>query len=697
MQTKTCLVEIHTEELPPKSLQLLGQQFLKEIETRLQKLQASFTSAKAFMTPRRLAVVIEGLTITLPPVEIEKRGPAIKAAFDSNGQPTPACVGFAKSCGITPDKLITLKTPQGEWVGYKETQPGKNIAEALPALIEGALNALPIPKRMRWGDNTIEFVRPISAITLMLDDIVLPAIIMGMQTSNTTFGHRVHAKQALQISHAKDYEALLEKSGSVIADFEKRKDLILNQCKAVIEKLNNPNLHILFNDALLNEVTGLVEWPVAFIGKFDPAFLTVPQEALIFAMQDHQRYFPIVDAQNKLQPYFVGVSNIAAKDMQTIIAGNERVLKARLSDAAFFFQLDQKTSLQQQLDLLKNRVFQAQLGSVFDKAKRISALSQYIAKTIHVDADQAQRAGLLAKADLNTHLVNEFPELQGIAGYYYALLEGEPKSVALALREHYLPKFAGDVLPTEALSLTVAIADRIDTLVGIFGVGLHPTGDKDPFGLRRASVGVLRILIEKAKPGDLTELIAQSIKQFTCDLKNKNVAADVLHFMMERLKHYYLEQGVALDVINAVCHSNNTHIYDLHRRIQAVTQFKALSAAQSLSVANKRVANLLAKATQASQANIDAKLFEAPAEKNLFAEMNKHDGTLQKLMAAQDYENALLTLSQLREVVDQFFDDVMVMTDDIPRRDNRLNLLAKLRESFLQVADVALLVGDKEA
>ncbi|MDR3491188.1 MAG: glycine--tRNA ligase subunit beta [Gammaproteobacteria bacterium] len=695
-KTADFLVEIHTEELPPKSLSRLAKSFLNEIETRLQKAPLEFGHAEFFASPRRLAVLVSDLAAEQPATTVERRGPAIAAAFDSNKNPTPACVGFAKSCGVTPDQLITLNNAQGEWVGYQQVIPGKSVQELMPVIVLEALAALPVAKRMRWGNNTVEFVRPISSVIMLYGNDVIDANILGFKTDRITSGHRAHGQKNISITSPKKYLEILETKGYVIADFERRKKMISDQITNIVKKKLGDNAKALVSDVLLDEVTGLVEWPVAVLGNFEERFLEVPREALISAMQDHQRYFPVVDKDGKLLPHFVTISNIESTHPKSVVAGNERVLRARLSDAAFFFMTDKKRSLESHLENLKQVVFQNKLGTLFDKAQRVSELSKFIANAISENANEAARAGLLAKADLTTEMVGEFPELQGIAGYYYAQHDKESLPVAIAIKEHYMPRFSGDALPQTQLGLIVAMADRLDTLVGIFGINQIPTGDKDPFALRRAALGVLRILIENKIDLDLKVLLEAAKKQYQVPLDNIAVVEQVLSFMLDRLKPWYQELDISPDVFAAVTALNITRPYDIHRRIQAVNDFKKLPEAEALCAANKRVSNILAKLEKPIIAKeIDTRLFENDAEQELAKQLLMKSESLKSVYQNANYVEMLSQLAELRAPVDNFFEKVMVMAEDSHQRENRLLMLSQLRALFLQVADVALLVVQK--
>jgi len=600
------LVEIHTEELPPKALNRLATRFLEEIKIRLDKVELRYGDAQFFATPRRLAVYVKKLMNKQPDTTVERKGPSLDAAFDQSGNPTPACAGFARSCGVTPDQLIKIKNEQGTFLGYKQTVEGKTVQELLPTVVTQALAALPIPKRMRWGSGSVEFVRPVHSVIMLYGHDVIDAEILGCRTGRLTRGHRFLSKGWISIVNPARYAKSLERH-FVIADFLQRKELIHLEAKRAVP---SKEASVVMEESLLDEVTGLVEWPVAFCGNFDSSFLSVPKEVLIAAMQDHQRYFPVVDQQNNLLSHFVCIANIESRDMSRVIAGNERVLRARLADAAFFFETDKKQRLGNRADLLQHIIFQAKLGTLNDKTKRIALLNTFIAEKIHVDVQEAMRSGLLAKADLTTAMVGEFPELQGVMGYYYALHDGEGKAIATALNEQYMPRFSGDVLPETLLGSALAIADRIDTLVGIFGINQAPTGDKDPFALRRAALGVLRILIEKKLDLDLRELIERAVREYTDKLSNPNVATELLAFFLERLKPWYQDQGIPADVLASVAALNISNPYDIHLRVLAVQQFKKLPEAASLSIANKRVSNILSKSDSSkSRASNDEKIF----------------------------------------------------------------------------------------
>jgi glycyl-tRNA synthetase beta chain len=727
------LVEIHTEELPPKTLLKLGQAFCQHIQERLQKAELNFAGLQFFAAPRRLAVLVKQLAASQPAQIIERKGPALSAAFDAQGNPSPACMGFARSCGVAASELKTIKTAQGEWVGMTQTVPGKSLEEVLPALVEQALAALPIPKRMRWGDNETQFTRPIHSVMMLYGDRIIEGTVLGYAADRMTRGHRFHAPDWQAIHHAAEYESFMQEKAYVMADFEKRRDEIVRAANACVEASFHGKASVLIDENLLDEVTGLVEWPVALVGNFDSAFLSLPPEVLISAMQDHQRYFPVIELSNnsnnnqhnkniKLLPHFVTISNIKSKNPQQVVQGNERVLRARLSDAAFFYDADKKENLTARIERLKGIVFQAKLGSLYDKAERLSKLAALIAQKTQVDVqeakllgiagaeqaasaklssrsltagsliDEAEQAGILAKTDLTTNMVGEFPELQGVMGFYYAQHEGLSHEIALAMKEQYLPRFAGDDLPASAIGQALALADRIDTLVGTFGINQIPTGDKDPYGLRRAALGIVRILIEKNISLDLKEIVEAAINNYTVKLENPDIAAQVLNFIQERLRSWYQDQGVAADVFASVSALNIFNPVNIHARIKAVQTFKKLAEAEALSIANKRVSNILAKYADAIEAKkINSTLFENAAEQELARQLEVKNKLVSQLSESGKYDEVLLQLADLRKPVDDFFDQVMVMAEDKPRRENRILLLSQLRALFLQVADIALL------
>jgi len=686
------LVEIHTEELPPKALLKLAEAFRDQMQSRLQKANLTFDDITFFATPRRLAIFVKSLAATQPEQRIERRGPAKSAAFDANGKATPACVGFARSCGVTPEELITLKTEQGEWVGYIKQEPGKSVLQLLPAMVEECMHVLPIPKRMRWAEGHVPFTRPIHSILMLYGKEIVSGQVLGFELGRMTRGHRFHSSGALLIPSANEYESLLTEH-FVIADFERRRHEIIRLTQACVTTAFGAEASAVMDPDLLDEVTGLVEFPVALLGRFDEDFLHLPKEVLISSMQDHQRYFPVIGIQDKkLRPCFITISNIESRNPQGVIHGNERVLRARLADAAFFYATDKKLSLTQRLEKLKHIVFQAKLGTLYDKSQRLSELSAVIAQILNVNIALAKQAGWLAKTDLTTDMVGEFPELQGVMGYYYGEYDHLPAEVSTALRDYYLPRFAGDDLPREPISLALALADRLDTLIGTFGINQIPTGDKDPFGLRRAALGVVRMIIEKQLSLDLLALLNTAYNNYTVSLINQDAVNQVFAFIQERLRAYYQDQDISPDVFAAVAALNLSNLYNIHERIQAVQLFKTRQEAEALSAANKRVCNILAKFNGDLQSEIiNPDYFEHTVEKVLAEQLETKHKMIDELAHAGRYDEVLLLLADLRQPVDDFFDQVMVMTDDIAKRNNRILMLTKLRALFLQVADIALL------
>ena len=683
------LIEIGTEELPPKALHRLSISFADNLQGGLVKAGFPDTGTRAFATPRRLAVLVPQLPASLPDKQILKRGPALAAARDADGRPTPAAEGFARSVGVTVAQLDTLETDKGSWLAYQVTQSGQTIAELLPGIIDQALAGLPIPRRMRWGDNPAEFVRPVHWLLLLHSDQTIDAEVLGIRSANSTRGHRFHHPQALKVTTPSEYADLLETQGHVIADFSIRRERIRAQVQACASAEGG---EAVIDAALLDEVTGLVEWPVAFSGGFDPAFLAMPVEVLIATMKDHQKYFHLLDQDNRLLPRFIAVSNIDSRDMGVVRHGNERVIHPRLSDANFFWNKDRETRLDARIESLGHVVFQQALGSLYQKAIRVADLSALIDRHIGSDQELARRAGMLAKCDLMTDMVGEFPELQGVMGRYYALHDGEDAELAMALDEQYLPRFAGDALPTTGLGRCLAIADKLDTLVGIFAIGQAPTGDKDPFALRRAALGLLRIIIEHGLDLDLEELIQAAIDGYDGQFEDREgIAGRVFDFLLERLRAYYTEAGYGTDLFEAVLARRPTRPADFDRRLQAVSRFRQLPESESLAAANKRIHNILRKAPQLPAGELDPALLLEAEEKKLATELQRTTELIQPLLQADDFNATLSQLASLKEPVDAFFDAVMVMAEDAALRDNRLRLLQSLREQFLRVADISRL------
>ncbi|MTI63633.1 glycine--tRNA ligase subunit beta [Methylophaga sp.] len=683
------LIELGTEELPPKALAKLSQAFHQGVEQGLKKAELKFDDIRPYATPRRLALVISKLQTKQPDRVVERRGPAVTAAFDEDGNPTKALLGFAGSCGVEVDDLDTMKTDKGAWLVFKQEQAGAAAADLLPDIIQQALNDLPIPKRMRWGDLPGEFVRPVHWLIVLLGDEVVPMDLLGVSADRFTRGHRFHYPQPIRISSPMTYAPQLESEGHVMVDFEARKEAIEGQVKELADKLKG---RAIINPDLLDEVTGLVEWPVALAGNFDLRFLELPPEALISSMEGHQKYFAVEAKDGKLLPHFITVSNIASQDPAQVIAGNERVILPRLSDAAFFWDTDRKRPLAEHQEQLKTIVFQNKLGSVYDKSQRVASLAAEIAGQIAGQPKLAERAAKLAKCDLVTEMVGEFPELQGIMGRYYARLDGEDNEVAEALDEQYQPRFAGDALPATRTGQAVSLAEKLDTLTGLFGIGQPPSGVKDPFALRRAALGVLRIMIEKSLDLDLTQLLQKAVANFDGTLTEKAVSDQVMQYFYDRLRGYALEQGFKADEFEAVLTVKPTRPLDFMQRLKAVAAFRKLEQAESLAAANKRIANILRK-NEAETADpvVKDNLLQETAEKALAEKVSEARQKLAPLSAKADYAGVLNYLAGMRETVDSFFDDVMVMADDEAVRHNRLALLNQTRALFLGVADISCL------
>lgn len=682
------LIEIGTEELPPKALKKLSEAFTSGILEGLDKAELAYGSIKSYATPRRLAVLIHNLDTTQSDKAVEKRGPALQSAFDEDGNPTKATEGFARSCGITVDQLEKLETDKGAWLVYRSMQQGQNTAGLIPAIVQESLNKLPIPKRMRWGALEAEFVRPVHWVVMLFGDDVIDAEILCVKSGRDTWGHRFHHPNPIFLGEPAAYAPILETTGHVIADFFDRREAIRAQ---VMEAAATNGGSAVIDEELLDEVTGLVEWPVAVVGSFEQRFLEVPPECLISAMKGHQKYFHMIDSKGALMPNFITVSNIESRCPEYVRQGNERVIRPRLTDADFFWRQDKKLKLEDQLERLKSVLFQSKLGSVYDKSRRVSSLAEHIAQVIGGDGKKAARAALLAKCDLMTNMVFEFTELQGIMGRYYATHDGEDAEVAAALDEQYMPRFAGDELPVGKIGQALAIADKLDTLIGIFGIGQLPSGDKDPFALRRAALGALRIIIEKQLNLDLKATLEHGAEASIGLFNNPGVISQVFDFMMTRLKAYYADTGVAPDTFEAVLAQQPTYPLDFDARIKAVTAFRQLPEAASLAAANKRIGNILKKAEEAIPTSVDPSRFIDAAEKALAAKIETMAGVVAPLFAARNYEAALKELAVLRPEVDTFFDEVMVMADDAAVRTNRLALLKRLSGLFLEVADLGQL------
>ncbi|CAM3094115.1 glycine--tRNA ligase subunit beta [Pseudoalteromonas distincta] len=687
MSAQNLLVEIGTEELPPKALRKLAEAFAANLTAELETLELAHQGVSWYASPRRLGLQVKALEAKQQDKEVEKRGPAIKAAFDGEGNPTKAAMGWARGCGIEVKDAQTLETDKGAWLLHIAKVAGQETKSLMTGAITKALAKLPIPKPMRWGANKTQFIRPVHTVTILFGDELLEGEILGKKITNQLQGHRFHHPEKISIDHADDVFDVL-KSAYVIADYEQRKAQIRAQIEEAAKAVNAV---VAMDEDLLEEVTSLVEWPVTLTATFEEAFLDVPAEALIYTMKDDQKYFPLLDQNGKLLNKFLFVSNIESKDPSVVISGNEKVVRPRLADAQFFFETDKKKTLESRLESLDSVLFQKQLGTLKDKSARISELAGYIAEQLGADKDLAQRAGLLSKTDLMTEMVMEFTDVQGVMGMHYARHDGEAEDVAVAQNEQYMPRFAGDNLPTNLISCAVAIADKFDTLVGIFGIGQAPKGDKDPFALRRAAIGALRIMVEKELPLDILDLVAKSQTLFGDKLTNLNVSADVFEFMLGRFRAWYQDEGIEVDVIQAVLARRPTKPVDFDRRVKAVSHFRTLDAAEALAAANKRVSNILAKNDITSQGNVDESLLSDDAEKVLASQVAKFATDLAPLYADGNYQEALSQLAGIRESVDNFFDNVMVMADDEAVKQNRLALLSQLSGLFLGIADISVL------
>lgn len=685
--TKEFLIELGTEELPPTQLRALAEAFATNFEAELKGAALTHEGITWYASPRRLALRVAALAEGQADKIVEKRGPAVKAAFDAEGNPTKAAQGWARGCGISVEQAERMVTDKGEWLLYKQEVKGKATADIVTSLADKALAKLPIAKAMRWGDKTIQFIRPVKTLTMLMGDALIEGEILGVKSDRIIRGHRFMGEQEFTIESAEQYPALLEERGKVMADYEARKAIILADAqKAAAELGGEADLE----DDLVEEVTALVEWPVVLTAKFEESFLKVPSEALVYTMKGDQKYFPVYDANKQLLPNFIFVSNIESKEPRYVIEGNEKVVRPRLADAEFFFNTDRKRPLIDRLPELESAIFQKQLGTIKDKTDRITELAGYIAEHIGADVAQSQRAGLLAKCDLMTSMVFEFTDTQGVMGMHYARHDGEAEAVALALNEQYMPRYAGDDLPTNGVSTAVALADKLDTIVGIFGIGQAPKGS-DPFALRRASLGVLRIIVEYGYGLDLVDLIARSKALFGDRLTNENVEQDVLEFMLGRFRAWYQDEGFSVDIIQAVLARRPTKPADFDQRVKAVSHFRALEAAESLAAANKRVGNILAKFEGELAPEVNADLLQEAAEKTLAETVASLSVALKPVFEARNYQEALSKLADLREPVDAFFDNVMVMADDEALKLNRLTLLNQLRGLFLQIADISLL------
>lgn len=675
------LVELGTEELPPKALKTLSNAFLDGIKSGLDSAGIGYAAAQPYAAPRRLAVLMSNIELQQPDRTIEKRGPSTRA-------PEKAVQGFASSCGVNVDQLEVMETPKGDYYVYRGVVAGQSTASLLPGIVTESLNKLPIPKRMRWGSSRTEFVRPVKWLCMLLGDEVVDAEILGLEAGRKTRGHRFHYNHDIELIAPSDYARALRETGKVIADFEERRELIRKQVIREGERIGGITQ---IDEDLLDEVTALNEWPVALTGRFEERFLDVPAEALILSMKENQKYFHVLDSEGKLMPYFITLANIESKDPQQVIEGNEKVIRPRLADAAFFFETDKKQPLESRIDKLKSVVFQQQLGTLYEKTLRIEGLAAAIAELIGGDAEYARRAAQLSKCDLMTDMVFEFTELQGLMGYHYARHDGEPEEVAQAMNEQYMPRFSGDDLPATRTGIALSIADRLDTLTGLFGINQPPTGSKDPFALRRAALGVLRIIVEHNLDLDLHELLSLAAAQHKDLPAAEGLADKVLDFMLDRFRAWYEEKGVSAEIFLSVHALRPTSPLDFDRRIKAVNHFHKLPEAAALAAANKRVSNILAKQGGDISTETNPDLLQEKAERDLASQLDLIEHEITPLFEQGQYQDALERLAHLHDPVDNFFDQVMVMAEDEAIKLNRLALLARLRRLFLGIADISLL------
>ncbi|MGH8508379.1 MAG: glycine--tRNA ligase subunit beta [Gammaproteobacteria bacterium] len=684
------LVEIGTEELPPRALEQLSAALTQSIAAGFDKAQLGYGEVASFATPRRLAVLIRDLAETQPDREVLKRGPALSAAFDAEHRPTPAALGFANSCGVAIEALEHFATEQGRWLAYRSTLHGQQAKLLIPGIVRAALAQLPIPKRMRWGIGSDEFVRPVHWAVLLFGPETLDAELLGVKAGHATRGHRFHHPDPILLYEPSAYPLILETSGRVLADFARRSDTIRGLVEAAAQGIGATAV---IDPDLLAEVTGLTEWPVAVTGDFDKAYLQLPAELLIATLKVHQKYFHLIDDHGRMLPHFVAISNIESPHPETIQRGNERVVNPRLADAAFFWRQDLRTPLHARRERLKGVVYQEKLGTLFDKTQRLAALAAYIAAGTGGDPALAERAGQLAKCDLLTDLVGEFPELQGVMGRYYAAQDGEPEEVAVALLEQYLPRHAGDRLPQTKTGQALALADKLDTLAGVFGIGLAPAGDRDPFALRRAALGSLRIMMESELALDAEELLSRAARNYVGGIDVESVVARVFDFMMERLRGYLVDDGISPAVFEAVLARRPTSPYDFGLRVRAVSSFQALPEATALAAANKRINNLLKQAQSPTQGSLDQRLLSHPAEIQLAEAVQAITPAVEMKFHNHDYPGVLKTLADLRAPIDTFFDQVLVLCEDPGLRTNRLALLQRLNAMFIRVADISRLPG----
>jgi len=691
MKPADLLVEIGTEELPPKALRGLMDAFAANLGSGIDEARLAHGDLHAYASPRRLAVIVDALAAGQEDRRLSQKGPPVSVAYDADGNPLPPATAFAKKCGVDIAELGRVETDKGEWLVAETVEKGRTTAELLPDLIEKALADLPIPRRMRWGDGDAEFVRPVHWVVLLHGTRVLPGTVMGIPCGNTTMGHRFHSDGPITIPEPAAYLETLENDGHVIADFEVRRAMVQQGVEAMAKKAHG---HVVDGEALFDEVAALVEWPVPVLGRFDEAFLELPREVVVSTLTGHQRYFPIADDDGALLPCFVTVANLESKQPDKVRDGNERVIRPRLADAAFFWDNDRRKALTVRREALRDVVYQRGLGSLHDKSARTAEIAGWVAEHLGMERQAVERAAELCKCDLLTGMVGEFPDLQGTMGRYYAIADGESETVATAIGEHYQPRFAGDTLPMSDAGRVLAIADKLDTLAGVFAIGKKPSGNRDPFGLRRAALGIIRLAIESPLDLDIRALIARAVELQPAGKEDPQELADALYsFIGDRLRRYFLDRDPGLDTetFDAVMARQPASLVDFERRLHAVQAFLELDEAQSLASANKRIANILRQAEVTETGDIVAKRLEEDAERALYDALVAAEATVRPMLEERDYTRALQELAALRQPVDRFFDDVMVMAEDAAVRSNRLALLGALRALFLDVADISRL------
>ena len=685
---KDLLIEVGTEDLPARLLLKLSQEFGTLICDQLKSAELTYTDHEIYCTPRRLAIVVNNLDYKQQDQVIERKGPKALAAYDQEGKPTQAALGFARSCGIEADQLEVDDDPDNPRLSFTEKRIGDNTAELLPSIIERAIKKISVPKRMRWNQTSAEFIRPIRWLLVILGSEIVATELFGIQASNITQGHRFHTAKEIVVKHPSAYKELLNLKGHVLADFNERQNIILEQVNALAEKING---NASYTQDLLDEITGLVEWPACLLGEFDTKFLEVHKELLISTMQDNQKYIPLLDNEGNLLPKFIIVSNIDSKDPATVKRGNEKVIVPRFEDAMFFWQRDKNIKLESNLEKLNSVVYEKKLGTLIDKTERTIRLASYLSKFTEADKKQSARAAELSKCDLVTDTVSEFPKLQGVVGRNLALLNNEDPQVSTALEEQYFPKQAGGELPGSSVGITLALADRIDTLIGIFAIGKKPTGLKDPYGLRRASLAVLRIIIETPLDLNLRDCLEKAASFFPADLHADKAVNDVSDYINERYRAYFSDRDIPVDIIDAVLANQPTHPSDVASKIEALVSFRKLPNAESLAAANKRIRNILKKIDRKDIGEVDSGLFKEQAETALHSALENLFGEVEKMFVQHEYEQALNKLADLRQPVDQFFDDVMVMDKNEKLKNNRIALLSKIDSLFMQVADFSRL------